>query len=438
MDCAVVLFTRDLRVHDHPALSGALDTAECVVPLFVLDSTLTAQSANRTAYLLDGLRDLGSKLHDRGGALVIARGDPVVETMRIADQNGASAVFVSGDVTPYGRRREERLAVACETQRLALHRCPGVTAVPSELLRPAGSDHYRVFTPYWRAWQHAPRRGVHAAPRRVRVPEGLASDAVPELRELTDQQPSPDRPSGGESGARKHLRSWTASWLHRYGDLHDDLVADATSRISAALHFGCISPLELVERLEGREGAEAFVRQVCWRDFYHQVLAAFPRLGSEDYRPSGHRWRRSESDLAAWQAGCTGYPIVDAGMRQLQQEGWMHNRARLITASFLVKNLGLDWRHGAAHFMHWLVDGDVANNSGNWQWVAGTGNDTRPYRRLNPLRQAERFDPDGDYVRRYVPELRPIPGAAVHRPWDLDDSIRRALEYPAPIVDGPR
>ena len=136
------------------------------------------------------------------------------------------------------------------------------------------------------------------------------------------------------------------SWLHRYGELHDDLAADGTSRISAALHFGCISPLELVERLEGREGAEAFVRQVCWRDFYHQVLAAFPRLGSDDYRPSGQRWRRSESDLAAWQAGCTGYPIVDAGMRQLQQEGWMHNRARLITASFLVKNLGLDWRHG--------------------------------------------------------------------------------------------
>jgi deoxyribodipyrimidine photo-lyase len=438
MNCAVVLFTRDLRLHDHPALAGALGDADLVVPLFVLDDTLTKQSANRTAFLLECLRDLDSRVRDRGGALVIARGDPVAETMRIAGEHGASAVYLSTDVTPHGRRREAQLEAACNTQRLALHRCPGVTAIPADLLRPHGSDHYRVFTPYWRAWQRAPRRAVHSPPRRIRVPKGLARAHVPELRELTDQRPSPDRASGGESAARAHLRTWTASGLHRYDELHDDLAADSTSRISGDLHFGCVSALELVGRLEGREGADAYLRQVCWRDFYHQVLAAFPRLGSDDYRPSGQRWRHSEADLAAWQSGCTGYPIVDAGMRQLLREGWMHNRARMITASFLVKNLGLDWRDGAAHFMRWLVDGDVANNFGNWQWVAGTGNDTRPYRRLNPLRQAERFDADGDYVRRYVPELRPIAGGDVHRPWRLDRSTRRTIGYPEPIVDDPR
>jgi deoxyribodipyrimidine photo-lyase len=186
--------------------------------------------------------------------------------------------------------------------------------------------------------------------------------------------------------------------------------------------------------LEARErpGGEPFVRQLCWRDFHHQVLAANPSLPRRDYRPRGDRWSRSRRALEAWRAGLTGYPLIDAAMRQLAAEGFMHNRARMTVASFLTKDLYIDWRQGARHFWDLLSDGEIANNAGNWQWMAGTGNDTRPNRILSPLRQAERFDPEGDYVRRYLPELESIPGKAVHRPWLLDGFGR--LGYPAPIV----
>jgi deoxyribodipyrimidine photo-lyase len=269
----------------------------------------------------------------------------------------------------------------------------------------------------------------------VPAPNALRAGRLPSLAALVDGTPSPDRPEGGETAGRALLRSWGPAGLAQYADTHDDLAADDTSRVSAYLHFGCVSPLELATRFADRDGGEEFVRQLCWRDFYHQVTASFGAIATEDYRPRGDRWRRRSTDLDAWKEGRTGYPIVDAGMRQLRREGWMHNRARLITASFLTKDLYIDWRLGAAHFMHWLVDGDVANNSGNWQWVAGTGNDTRPHRVFNPLRQAERFDPSGDYVRRYVPELASVAGPAVHRPWRLPAEQRTALDYPEPIVE---
>jgi deoxyribodipyrimidine photo-lyase len=182
-------------------------------------------------------------------------------------------------------------------------------------------------------------------------------------------------------------------------------------------------------------GAYAFVRQLAWRDFNLQLLAARAEVATEDYHPRGDQWRSDEEDLAAWREGRTGYPIVDAAMRQLRQEGWMHNRGRLIAGSFLTKTLYIDWRQGARHFLHHLVDGDIANNQLNWQWVAGTGTDTRPSRVLNPLRQAERYDPDGAYVRRYVPELAEVQGPAAHMPWKLPEEVRARLHYPEPIVD---
>jgi deoxyribodipyrimidine photo-lyase len=269
----------------------------------------------------------------------------------------------------------------------------------------------------------------------VHRPPDLAVGVIPTLADLTSEPPSPELCVGGGAVGRALLRSWSDSELGQYGDRHDDLPGDGTSRLSPYLHFGCVSPLETALRCGERSGGEPFVRQLCWRDFHHQVTASFGAIATDDYRSRGDRWRRSASDLEAWQLGRTGYPIVDAGMRQLRQVGWMHNRARMITASFLTKHLYIDWRLGAAHFMRWLVDGDIANNSGNWQWVAGTGNDTRPNRVLNPMRQAERFDPSGDYVRRYIPELAGVDGASVHRPWELDPDRRALLDYPAPIVD---
>jgi deoxyribodipyrimidine photo-lyase len=300
---------------------------------------------------------------------------------------------------------------------------------------PSGADHSRVFTPYWNRWRAAPLRPLVPAPRRLALPAGLRRGHLPALRELVAGPPSPGVAAGGESRGRARLAAWTRDGLARYPERHDDLAAAATSRLSSYLHFGCLSPVEVAHRALDRPGGEAFLRQLCWRDFHHQVTAAFPAIAREDYRPRGDRWSDDAPALAAWKEGRTGYPIVDAGMRQLAHEGFMHNRARLITASFLVKDLHLDWRLGAAHFLDLLVDGDVANNAGNWQWVAGTGNDTRPNRVFNPVRQAARFDPEGEYVRRWVPELAGVPGRRVHAPWRLDATARRRLDYPPPMVD---
>ena len=234
---------------------------------------------------------------------------------------------------------------------------------------------------------------------------------------------------GGETAGVERAAAWLREHLDGYGaGGHDAIAADATSRLSPYLHFGCISPRALAVR--ARElGGDAFVRQLCWRDFYAQILFARPETQVEDMRGRGDRWLDDPDGLAAWKEGATGYPLVDAGMRQLRAEGWMHNRARMVTASFLVKDLGIDWREGARHFFDLLLDGDVAQNVGNWQWVAGTGVDTRPNRIYNPTAQLKKLDPDGDYVRRYVPELEDVPARDIAEPGLL------APSYPRPIVD---
>jgi deoxyribodipyrimidine photo-lyase len=434
MRTAIVLFTRNLRVHDNPALAAAVAAAQRVVPLFVFDRAVLARfgAPNRVAYLLDALADLDDSLSGRGGALFVREGEVVEEVMRIARETGAEAVYAGEDVSAYAQARERRLRAACDAGRLAFHAMPGATVIPPGDLAPARAACYRMFTPYWRRWHVAARRPPAATPRRIVVPERLARGRAPALRRLVPGAPSRGVPAGGEAEARRRLTRWLARGLADYERLHDDLAADGTSRLSAHLHFGCLSPLEVVERASGIAGAEPFLRQLCWRDFYAQLLAARPETSHEDFNSRGHRWRTDEADLDAWKEGRTGYPIIDAGMRQLAHEGFMHNRTRLLTASFLTKDLYIDWRLGAAHFADLLVDGDVANNSGNWQWVAGTGVDTRPNRVFNPIAQARRFDPSGDYVRRYVAELAGVKGDAVHEPWKL---ARMPRGYPQPIVD---
>jgi deoxyribodipyrimidine photo-lyase len=441
MNTALVLFTRDLRVHDHPALSAAVREAEHVVPTFVLDEQLLAGSCsapNRLAFLLDSLADLDRSLQERGGRLVVRRGEVVSEVMRLARSTGAEAIYMSSDVSSYAQRRHRLLSNACERERIELCIFPGVTVVPAGELTPSGGgDHYRVFTPYFRGWSALPRFERAAAPRRVSLPDGIRVGALPQLKNLTRASPSPELPAGGERAGRAQLKRWLPRGLAEYEERHDDLAADRTSHLSPFLHFGCLSPTTVLARGESLPGpgSAAFARQLCWRDFHHQVLAARPDLPTTDYRPRGDRWSQSKRLAEAWREGQTGYPIVDAGMRQLAREGFMHNRARLIVASFLTKLLYIDWRVGAAHFESLLVDADLANNVGNWQWVAGTGNDTRPNRVLNPIRQAHRFDPTGDYVRRYIPELSAIAGRAVHEPWRLPQTARRGLEYPKPLID---
>ncbi|BCJ43782.1 deoxyribodipyrimidine photo-lyase [Actinoplanes ianthinogenes] len=419
MGARIALLTRDLRIHDNPLLSGDGE----IVPLFVLDPRLAGLSANRQRFLHQCLADLRNTLRERGGDLVIREGDPVAETVRLAREVDATEVWVAGDVTDYAQRRERRLREA----RLDLTVTPGVTVLPAGAVRPGGGgDSYRVFTPYWKAWEKTRWRVPAATPRKIAMPDSIAAGTLPEL----PAGDSPDAIPGGETEARRRLRSWMRE-ISRYDDEHDDLAADNTSRLSAYLRFGCLSPLELAlaAKADDSPGAQAYLRQLAWRDFYYQVTAAFPKISTEAMRPKADTgWRYDEDAFQHWQDGLTGVPVVDAGMRQLRAEGWMHNRARLITAAFLTKHLGIDWRLGLQWFFRWLIDGDVPNNSGNWQWTAGTGNDTRPYRKFNPIRQAQRFDPQGDYVRRYVPELKGVDGVAVHQPWRLP-----GLDYPGPL-----
>jgi deoxyribodipyrimidine photo-lyase len=448
---AVVWITRDLRVRDHPALRAALDRHERVVPAFCFDERLLGgrhASGPRTQFLLDCLRELDAALRERGGGLVIRRGRPERELPALTAQLGAEEVHVSADAGPFARRRAaavERALRACGVDVLA-H--PGVAAVDDlgELLTGGGRP-YTVFSPFHRRWLAAPRRPVLGAPRELpALPPGLAKGRLPSLRSLGLEQEVAEPPRGGEPAARERLGRFLASGIAGYADGHDALGGDGTSRLSPYIHFGCVSVREIEERLPAGAGPDAFRRQLCWRDFHHHVLLHHPRNArselQERYRGK-ISWSGSETRFRAWCEGRTGFPLVDAGMRQLLRQGWMHNRARLVAGSFLTKSLGIDWRRGERHFMRMLVDGDEANNNGNWQWVASVGTDPQPvFRRIyNPARQMERHDPDGRYVRRHVPELRRVPDEHLAEPWRMPVELQREVgcilgeDYPEPIVD---
>ncbi|GAA2217345.1 deoxyribodipyrimidine photo-lyase [Streptomyces nogalater] len=441
MRTSVVLFTCDLRLSDHPPLRAALRGGGRVVPLFVRDPAVDRvgfAAPNRLAFLADCLRDLDAGLRERGGRLVLREGDTVAEVCRVATEADADEVHMTGDVSTFAHLRERRLrqALQADGRRLYVHETVS-TAVAPGAVTPAASDHFAVFTPYYRRWSEQGLRDVLDAPRTVGVPEQVDSAPLPERGDVSGVSPAL-RP-GGETEGRRRLAAWLRSGVDAYEIRHDDLAGDATSRLSPHLHFGTLSPVEVVRRARGvgGAGAEAFVRQITWRDFNRQLLAARPEAATRDYRTRRDRWRGgrdAEADAEAWRQGRTGYPLVDAAMRQLRHEGWMHNRGRLLAASFLTKTLYVDWRVGARHFLDLLVDGDVANNQLNWQWVAGTGTDTRPNRVLNPVAQGKRFDPDGAYVRRWVEELADVEGGAVHEPWKLPARERSRTGYPEAMV----
>ena len=442
MGISIALFTRDLRVHDNPVLRAACDD-EQVVPLFVVDDGIDRAGfavPNRAVFLAQCLADLDASLRERGGRLVVRRGEIVEQVREVAERVGADSVHVAGDVSGYAERRARALRAMLEAQgrELVLHECVVTVLAPGDVT-PAGKDHFAVFTPYHRKWAQRRDDRVLGAPRSMTMP-GVAAGWSPDATNLGAPYAADaaELPRGGESEGRSRLAEWVRE-VDQYGERQDQLSVDGTSGLSPYLHFGCLSAAEVAQWVgTDTAGAAGFVRQLAWRDFHHQVLAARPKAARDDYRTRHDRWRRgavATRDFDAWREGRTGYPIVDAGMRQLLAQGWMHNRARLIVGSFLTKTLYLDWRWGAAHFLAHLVDGDVANNQLNWQWVAGTGTDTRPNRVLNPLTQAHRRDPNGDYVRRWVPELAEVSGAAVHEPWRLPDQIREKLTYPEPIVE---
>lgn len=403
MSTAVVWFRRDLRVHDHPPLVTALAQHDEIVPLFVLDDRLVHgrfASPNRTQYLLDCLRALDERLE---GRLVVRHGKFEEEIPKLVAEAGAECVYAAGDVSAYARARDRRVAATVD-----LRLGPGNFIARLGDLKTQGGTPFKVYSPFRRAWTDQPRRTVHNAPSEIRA-EKLPSDGIPSLTDLNLGEPKElvDRPEPGEAAALEALDGWAGAKAQRYGDTRNTL-AQPTSRMSQYLHFGCISPLRLERRTAD---ATTYRSELAWRDFY-----AYVQLHGPVQRPEP-AWDTDPELLSAWAEGRTGYPVVDAGMRQLVACGWMHNRARMITASFLTKDLHIDWREGERVFMEHLIDGDMGSNNGGWQWVAGTGTDPQDYTRVfNPTLQQERFDPDGEYVRRWVPEL------------GTDD-------YPEPIVD---
>ncbi|MGO4661081.1 deoxyribodipyrimidine photo-lyase [Terrabacter sp. 2TAF16] len=432
---SILWFRRDLRLNDHPALLAAVDAAAHVLPVFVLDPRLLETDTPRTRRLLASLASLSK---DTRGALVVRRGDPVDVITRLAKQVGATQVHVSGETTPYGRRRDDAVekALAEDGRELVATGTPYAVG-PGRIVNQAGSP-YKVFTPFSKAWHQHGRPAPAARPKRIPwLREDVHSDPLPEVPDLS-------RLEAGEAAALKRWESFLHDGLTAYDRERDRPDLDTTSRLSAPLKYGEIHPrtmlADIAAHSAGRsQAASTYVTELIWREFYADVLWHRPDSAWHDLRPELAKLpydSGAETDrlVDVWREGRTGYPVVDAGMRQLLAEGWMHNRVRMITASFLTKDLHVWWPVGAQHFLDHLVDGDIASNNHGWQWVAGTGTDASPYFRVfNPVTQGKKFDPDGAYVRRWVPELAHLPGGAAHEPWKHDNGYDH--EYPQRVVD---
>ncbi len=432
MTTSLLWFRRDLRLADHPALLAARDAADEVVPVFVLDDALRGPAgAPRLAFLYRCLRDLQEQT---GGALRVVSGVPEQVLPRLAARTGALSVHVSSDHGPYGRARDERVAAALGEVPLEALGSP-YAVTPGTLATGAGGP-FKVYTPFYRAWTERGVRGPATNPRAVPWTDGgVADGGVPDDPDLGDVE----LPEAGERAARQRWKRFVDDDLVDYADMRNRPDEDRTSEMSVYLKYGCLHPRTLLADLGAGPGPDAYRREIAFRDFYadtlwhrpesarHEVQEQMAGLSYDSGKAADDRWQ-------AWVDGTTGFPIVDAGMRQLQGQAWMHNRVRMIVASFLTKDLHLDWRRGARHFMQMLRDGDLASNQHGWQWTAGTGTDPSPYFRVfNPVKQGQDYDPLGDYVRRWVPELRDVPGKAVHTPWTLPDGPPSG--YPAPIVD---
>jgi deoxyribodipyrimidine photo-lyase len=447
---ALMWFRRDLRVRDLPALADAA-RAERIVPVFVFDDRLLRTgrfpSANRTTFMRGCLVELDAALRERGAGLVIRHGRPETEIPALAREVAAADVHFTADASPWARRRDQAVTDALAEDGIRAHASPGGFVVDDpSVIRTGQGRPYTVFSPFARTWGQVERRATVAAPRSLRLPAGIRKGRLPSLAELGVERGPALAFEPGEEAGRKAMAAFLRSRLDAYEDRRD-FAAGGSSRLSPYLRWGCVSPLELEQKANARsgEGATSYRNEIAWRDFYSAVLMHFPHVVRQEFqeRYRDLEWARRSPKLDAWKEGRTGYPFVDAGMRQLLAEGWMHNRVRMVVGSFLTKDLHLDWRLGEAHFMEYLVDGDMAANNGNWQWIASVGTDPAPYfqRLFNPTRQQQRFDPDGEYVRRWVPELADVPDAFLAEPWTMGEGEQRMAgcmigrDYPEPIVD---
>ena len=424
-------FRRDLRLADNLALRAAMVSRDEVIGLFVLHERLWGPAGGpRRAHLLAGLEALDRSM---GGRLVVRRGDPAVVVAQVAREAEAAAVFASADFGPYGRSRDALVADALASADVPFSRPDHPYVVePGTLTTKTGAP-FKVFTPFARAWADRPLPAPCPRPANVRWVDGIRGDGLPRGEAIDVVLPT-----AGEDAAHRRLDRFLDQHLEGYA-AHRDVPHRPTSHLSPDLKWGFLHPRQVLERVVPDVDGERFRSEVVWREFYAHVLFTWPASAREAWQPKMASMRVDEGATAdarfdAWASGRTGYPLVDAGMRQLAATGWMHNRVRMVAASFLVKDLHIDWTRGARLFMRRLVDGDLASNSHGWQWVAGTGTDAAPYFRIfNPVAQAKRFDPDGAYVRQWVPELAQLPVAHVHEPWRRPGGVPTG--YPERIVD---
>jgi deoxyribodipyrimidine photo-lyase len=418
----------DLRTHDHPALHHAARVSGQAAPVFVLDPVLLKMpyaGRARIAFLHANLQALNESYQTLGSSLIVRYGKPEEELLKLAREAGAKAIYALRSNEPIGCERDARVKVLLEQNGIELKLFESDTIQQPGTIKSLSDTSYKVFTPFWKTWSNFPISTL-ATPTKLE-PHNLSTLEIPEPRtQIT-------LPEAGETAAITQLEQFIRNVGLRYESLRDLPATDGTSQLSSYLHLGVISPRYAAARAQ-KAAMTGWVRELCWRDFYRHLLFDEPHLALEAFKPAWRTfpWRDSSQDFEAWKSGNTGYPIVDAGMRQLLETGWMHNRVRMIVASFLTKHLLIDWRLGEAHFNELLIDGDLASNNGGWQWTAGCGVDAAPYFRVfNPVTQGEKFDSGAEYIKRFVPELRDLEPKFAHQPWTM---TRPPKAYADPIL----
>ncbi len=445
----VVWFRRDLRIEDHTALYHASLSGAPVIPLFIVDEEMLRRLPSDGAvydFQAACLQNLGRSLNKLGGSLIIRYGSPADVHRSLISEVNPSGLFFNRDYDPFAIARDHRVCRLYESAGIPVRTYKDhVLHEPEEVLTEAGRP-YVMFTPYARKWKELEPMQPFGLPSRFQTPR-LQSAPLPTAAFLK-KSVSVLRPAvrGGESEARRLWEAFKDRKLHRYAADRDDPSTNGTSGLSPHIRFGTISVRSIYAELAGTpsfpSGAK-FLDELLWREFYQAVYFHFPHLAKKSFRSQfdALRWRKSETEFLAWKEGRTGFPLVDAGMRQLNLTGWMHNRVRMVAASFLTKDLRHHWREGEEYFGEKLLDYEPASNNGGWQWSAGTGVDPRPLRIFNPTLQAQRFDPTGAYIRRYVPELRAVPLKFLHHPSLMPPVLQKEIgciigkQYPSPLID---